>query len=185
MKWHLHWLLGLAFIWGLSEATIFFIVPDVIISLVALKYGVRGGAFACAASVVGAVLGGVLIYLWGARDINAARNFFDLLPAIAPTTIARASGEMVGPAFGLSMLQGSMTGVPFKLYASEAGAAGQSLLAFILLTPLVRLPRFLIAATGAAVARRWAPHILQAHKFKLLAAFWVIFYALYWSFAPS
>lgn len=185
MKWHLHWLFGLAFIWGLSEATVFFIVPDVIISLIALKYGMRQGLIACAASVIGAVLGGVAIFYWGASDIISARSFFDTLPAIAPSKIARASSEMSEQSFGFLMLKGSMTGVPFKLYASEAGAAGQSLLAFMLLTPLVRLPRFVIAATGAAIARRWAPALFQAHKVKLLALFWVGFYALYWSFAPS
>jgi hypothetical protein len=179
-------LLGLALLWGLSEATWFFIVPDVIISVITLRYGLRAGVLACAICVVGAVLGGIAVYFWGKADIVSARVFFNSLPAIAPSTIARAGAEVADTSsFGLSMLKGSMTGVPFKLYASEAGAAKLSLMALIALTPLVRLPRFLIAATGAALARRFAPAGLQAHKFKLLLGFWLIFYALYWTFAPS
>jgi hypothetical protein len=181
---HLLWLLGLTFVWGLFEATIFFIVPDVIISFIALIYGFRGGLMACVVAVLGAALGGVAIYLWGKADIASAREFFDLLPAIAPSTIERAGYEMAGSTFGLSMLKGSMSGVPFKLYASEAGAAGVSLATFVALTPFVRLPRFLIAASGAALARRFAPDVFKAHKIKLLIAFWVVFYTLYWTFAP-
>jgi uncharacterized membrane protein YeaQ/YmgE (transglycosylase-associated protein family) len=182
---HLPWLLGLALVWGLSEATVFFIVPDVIISFIALKYGFRSGVLACLAGVVGAVLGGILIYLWGQGDIVGARAFFDLLPAIAPSTIARAQSEMADVSYGLSMFKGSLSGVPFKLYASEAGAIGASLFAFVALTPLVRIPRFLIAASFGALAKRFAPTMFQPHKFKLLGAFWVVFYALYWTFAPS
>jgi membrane protein YqaA with SNARE-associated domain len=178
-------LLGLALLWGLSEATWFFIVPDVIISVIALKYGSRKGLMACAACVVGAIIGGISVYFWGKADIVSVRAFFDLLPAIAPSTIERAGLEIAGPSLGLSMLKGSMSGVPFKLYASEAGAAGLSLATFVALTPLVRLPRFLIAATGAALARRYAPRVLLAHKFKLLSGFWIVFYALYWTFAPN
>jgi hypothetical protein len=182
---YLPYLLGLAFVWGLSEATWFFIVPDVIISVIALKYGFRQGLMACAACVVGAIVGGISVYFWGKGDIVGARAFFDLLPAIAPSTIDRASTETASSSFGISMLKGSMSGVPFKLYASEAGAFGVSLVSLIALTPLVRLPRFLIAATGAMLLRRFAPALLQTHKFKLLLGFWIAFYALYWTFAPN
>jgi hypothetical protein len=173
-------LIALAFAWGLSEATFFFIVPDVVISFVALEYGYKKSLLAVAANVAGAILGGALIYAWGKADIVGARAFFDLLPAIAPSTIERASMEMAKPGIGLAMLKGSLTGVPFKLYASEAGAIGTQLGLFLALTPFVRLPRFIIAATLAAAAKRWAPRIFQAHKFKILAGFWTAFYAIYW-----
>ena len=140
--------------------------------------------FATAASISGAIFGGLIVYFWGRVDIAGARAVFDLLPAIAPSTIARAAQEVAGDGYGLAMLKGSMTGVPFKLYASEAGAIGLSPVIFVLLTPLVRAPRFLIAATGAALANRYAPAVLLRHKFKIIALFWLVFYALYWTFAP-
>ena len=176
--------LGLAFLWGLSEATFLFVVPDVIISFIALKYGFRTGLYAVGASIFGALIGGLIVYLWGKADIDSARAFYDLLPAIAPSTIARAGHEVSSPAFGLAMLKGSMTGVPFKLYASEAGAAGTSLIALAMLTPLVRFPRFFIAVIGASLARRYVPAVFMAHKLKIMAGFWIVFYALYWSMAP-
>jgi membrane protein YqaA with SNARE-associated domain len=175
----------LALLWGFGEATIFFVVPDVIISLIALLYGWRTGAFAVLAAIMGAVVGGIVIYQWGQADISGATAFFDNLPAIAPSTIARANREMSGDHVGFAMLMGSVTSVPYKLYAAQAGATGMSLWAFVLLTPLVRLPRFALAVALAQLAKRFAPAKLHQHKIKLLALFWIGFYALYWSLAPS
>jgi membrane protein YqaA with SNARE-associated domain len=177
-------LIALAFAWGLSEATFFFVVPDVVISFIALEYGYKSGFLACAAAVAGAMLGGTLMYAWGGADINAARAFFDHLPAIAPSTIERAGVEVSRPDLGLAMLRGSLTGVPFKLYASEAGAAGTSVSAFVALTPLVRLPRFVMAVALAGTVHSRLPEALKRHKLKLLSGFWLAFYAIYWLTAP-
>jgi membrane protein YqaA with SNARE-associated domain len=178
-------LLLLAFLWGFSEATVFFIVPDVIISLIALIYGWRAGALAVCVAIAGAVGGGTIIYYWGQGDIVSARAFFDQLPAIAPATIARATNDVSSDNFGFAMLIGSVTSVPYKLYAAEAGAAGLSLWTFILLTPLARLPRFALAAIMASLADKYTPAFLDAHRIKLWALFWAAFYALYWSLAPN
>jgi membrane protein YqaA with SNARE-associated domain len=177
-------LMLLVLAWGFAEATVFFIVPDVIISFIGLKYGLKQGLAASCMAAVGAVLGGAVIYFWGKVDIIGARAFFDLLPAIAPSTIERAQAEMGLPSWALLMLKGSLTGVPFKLYASEAGAAGLPLWQFLVTTPLARLPRFALAATFAALARKWAPNVLDEHKYKLLGLFWVLFYTAYWLRAP-
>jgi membrane protein YqaA with SNARE-associated domain len=178
-------LLALALLWGFGEASVFFVVPDVVISLIALQYGWRAGGLAILSAVFGAILGGIAVYYWGKFDISGARAFFDGLPAIAPSTIARAGHEISQADFGLLMFKGSLTGVPFKLYASEAGASGVSLFAFVILTPLVRFPRFAIAALVAGLAHHYSPRILRAHKFKLLGLFWIVFYGLFWTFAPS
>jgi membrane protein YqaA with SNARE-associated domain len=176
---------ALALIWGFGEATVFFIVPDVIISFCALAYGWRAGVFVIAAAIVGAMLGAIVTYFWGQADIVGARAYFDHLPAIAPATIARAQAEIGQGNYAFSMLKGAMTSVPFKLYASEAGAAGQSLSTFVALSPFVRFPRFALAALFALLARRFAPKALQRHRLKGLAGFWLMFYGVYWSMAPA
>jgi membrane protein YqaA with SNARE-associated domain len=51
----------IAFIWGLAEATLFFIVPDVYLGFVAL-FDWRRALRALAAPIAGAVLGGALMY---------------------------------------------------------------------------------------------------------------------------
>jgi membrane protein YqaA with SNARE-associated domain len=177
-------LMLLVLAWGFAEATVFFIVPDIIISFVGLKYGLKRGLAASCMAAFGAVLGGLVIYFWGKADITSAHAFFDLLPAIAPTTIERAHTEIGLPSWSALMLKGSLTGVPFKLYASEAGAAGLPLWQFVLASPIVRLPRFLVAATLGAVAKKFCPEFLKTNQFRLLASFWVLFYVAFWLRSP-
>jgi membrane protein YqaA with SNARE-associated domain len=177
-------LMLLVLAWGFAEATVFFIVPDVIISFIGLKYGLKRGLAAACMNAVGAVLGGAIIYFWGKFDIIGARAFFDLLPAIAPSTITRAQTEIGLPSWALLMFKGSLTGVPFKLYASEAGAAGLPLWLLVLASPIVRLPRFLVAATLGAAAKKWCPEFLRTNQYKLLGLFWVLFYIAFWVRSP-
>jgi membrane protein YqaA with SNARE-associated domain len=176
-------LLGLAFVWAFLEATVFFVVPDVIISIICIVYGWREGAKAVGFAILGAILGGITTYFWGKANIDAARAFFDLLPAIGPENLARAKATFEGHELGLDMLMGSLTSVPFKLYASEAGAANSSLLQFVLLTPFVRLPRFAFAALLSGMAHAYAPNFIQTNRAALIIVFWVGFYALYWGTA--
>jgi membrane protein YqaA with SNARE-associated domain len=177
-------MLMLTFIWAFSEANVFFVIPDVIISLCALAYGWRAGVWAICGALVGAMLGGVVAYYWGQADIDGVRAFYDQLPAIAPSTIARAGREIAEGDYGVPMLIGAFTSVPFKLYAIEAGATGQSLVTFVALTPFVRFPRFVLAALFALAVRRFAPQAIQKHRLIYLAAFWLVFYTIYWTAAP-
>jgi membrane protein YqaA with SNARE-associated domain len=174
-----------AFIWGLAEASIFFVVPDVIISFIALKYGARAALLASLLAVVGAMAGGSIIYFLGQADLEGLQKLFDQLPAIGPEVIGRAHHEIWSGSGALTLLLGSITGVPFKLYASEAGAFNMPLWYFMLLTPLVRMPRFLMAGQITALIVKVAPARLLRHKYKILASFWLVFYALFWSLAPN
>jgi membrane protein YqaA with SNARE-associated domain len=180
-----HWFLALALIWAACEASFFFVIPDVVICFITLRYGLRQGLLAVAASIVGAMLGGVIAYFWGQDDIAGARAYFNLLPAISSATIERAGGEIIATEPTFLLLKGAFTSVPYKLYASEAGAAGLSLERLMAMTPIIRLPRFLIAALVTAMIAQFTPQGIRNHKYKLMAGFWVVFYAAYWSLAPS
>lgn len=46
-----------AFIWGVAEATLFFFVPDVLLSYIGLKRGVRAATRASVSAAIGATLG--------------------------------------------------------------------------------------------------------------------------------
>lgn len=179
------WLLALACGWGLAEATVFFVVPDVIISWIALRHGARAGLTACLAAAAGAVAGGAAVWLWGQSDIAGARAVFDLLPAIGPATIARAQAEMAGEGRFAAMLAGAMTGVPYKLYAAEAGAVSAPLWWLMAVTPAARLPRFIVAALGASLVRHWLRGVAMRWLLLGWAFFWIVFYALFWSGQPG
>src|SRR5947208_38903 len=102
--------LVLAFAWGLAEATFFFIVPDVLLTLIAcraLKSAIKGTV----ASLAGALAGGTIMYLFGTRDIEAARTFLDHVPAIDPALITRVAGQISESGL-LAILIGPMKGIP-------------------------------------------------------------------------
>ena len=88
---------------GLAEATLFFVVPDVLLSAIALRNS-RAALRCCAIASI----------------------------------------------FGL------LTATPYKVYAVQASAAGIPLWLFLGLSPIARLPRFLLATPLAAGAARLA-----------------------------
>jgi len=174
-------MLATAALWGLAEATLFFIVPDVWISFVAARRGWRAGLIASAAACVGALGGGLIMYLWGMSDPTIARHVLDMILAISPGMIWLVGYELRDQGL-VSMLTGAFIGVPFKIYAVEAGAIGTGLITFLMMAIAARLTRFilaaLIAAAAAQVTRRFLsePTILS-----LLAGFWVLFYVWYFA----
>jgi membrane protein YqaA with SNARE-associated domain len=178
------WLIGLALVWGVAEASVFFVIPDVVICFITLRYGFQQGLAAVAACIVGAMLGGVVAYVWGQTDIEGARAYFAALPAISAATIARAGEEIVAVQPLFLMMKGAFTSVPYKLYASEAGAAGISLESLMLMTPVVRFPRFFLAAMLTASVVKVVPVGWLKHKYIVLAGFWILFYAVYWTLVP-
>ena len=82
------WLLGLT--WGLAESTVFFIVPDVGVAFVGLV-SPRDGLKAAVAAIIGALVGGTIlflaIHLWLGPH---ALQYLLLLPGIHPSTLAVA-----------------------------------------------------------------------------------------------
>ena len=178
-------ILAIAVLWGIAEATVFFIVPDVWISLVAMRRGWKAGLLAACLACIGALIGGTMMYLWGRSDAEAARHVLDMIPAISPAMIWMTGYELNHSGL-ISMVLGAFTGVPFKIYAVEAGALGKGLGAFLGMAVIARLMRFvlgaLIAAAAASVLRRFYS---ERTILSLLAGFWIIFYAWYFTVTGS
>jgi membrane protein YqaA with SNARE-associated domain len=166
--------------WGFAEATFFFVVPDVWISLLAM-FSWRAGLRAVAWAVVGALIGGTLMYGLGAQlDRDGGARFLDAVPAISPEMIDRVEEEMreSGPA---SMMLGPLQGTPYKIYAWAAGTQEQPLGALLLWTVPARAARFVLVAIIAAIwgslIRRITPRTDWLLAPYLIA--WIAFYASY------
>src|SRR4051795_13058564 len=104
----------IALIWGFAEATLFFIVPDVWIGLLAL-FDWRAGLRAAGWAVLGALIGGTLMYGVGAHlEGERSARLLDTVPAISPAMIERVEAAMrlEGPR---SMLWGPLQGTPYKV----------------------------------------------------------------------
>jgi membrane protein YqaA with SNARE-associated domain len=174
---------AVALAWGFAEATLFFVVPDVWVGLLAMfswRAG-RAGLRAVALTVVGALIGGALMHAVGAHLApDRSARLLDAVPAISPGMIERVEREMRerGPA---STLLGPLQGTPYKIYARTAGSQGQPLGATLLWTIPARGARFLLIAMvaslyGALLRRvtRQPGWLLGPYLFA-----WVLFYAAY------
>jgi hypothetical protein len=174
-----------AFLWGVAEASLFFIVPDVAIGWIALRRGVRAGLAAALLAAAGASLGGAAIYGWSAARPVEAATVIEALPAIPSGAVDSARAELIEGPWVLRAMAGSVRNRPFKLYAAAAPRAGVSLPALVAATPLIRLPRFLanalaFALVGAVLRKRLSPR----RTLGLYVGAWTVFYALFWALSP-
>jgi membrane protein YqaA with SNARE-associated domain len=167
-------------VWGFAEATLFFVIPDVLLSLVATR-NLRRGLVGCCLALAGALAGGTLMYAWSARDHAAAVAAVDAVPFVPSPMVTRVHGDLVRQG-GWAVVAGPWTGRPYKLYAVEAAAAGMSLAAFVAVSVPARLLRFVfLAVVARLVARVTIPRWGWRTTVTIWAVVWVINYGLYWT----
>jgi membrane protein YqaA with SNARE-associated domain len=170
----------LAFVWGLAEATCFFIVPDVLCSRLVLRQP-RQGFTACFTSLAGALVGGALLYFLGRDPARSAVLLaaMDWLPGISPELGEQARQGLASQGPGTLFL-GALNGIPYKLYAIQAASTGLGFVTFMLTSIGARLARFL-AVTGLAwlIGAKILPNLSVAAKLHIHFAFWGLFYFAY------
>ncbi len=167
-----------AFGWGLAEALIFFIVPDVFLTRLALR-DLRKALLGCLWATAGALIGGVI--LWEAASHGQAPrilHLFKWLPGIGNNLIA-VTGQETERIGAAAMFWGAVLGRPYKLYAVHAGAQDVALASFIWMSVAARALRFAVTSglawlVGKALAAKPDPVRMRLHLL-----FWVAFYALY------
>ena len=120
LEWMTRWPgIALAFLWGFAEGTLFFILPDVPLSFVAL-FRPRRALLHVAAIVVGAMLAGAAMFTWSARSAGA-RAAVAYVPAVSPAMFEGAERDFNQYGiWGASL--GPLRGIPYKVYAVEAPA---------------------------------------------------------------
>jgi hypothetical protein len=104
-----------------------------------------------------------------------------LVPAIGPDLLARAHRDMADN-WPLHLFVGAVTGVPYKLYAVEAGARGINPFLFFLVSFPARLTRFALATGLAAIGREVLAKLKWTRwDYTVLALGWIALYAIYFS----
>jgi len=169
---------SLAATWGFAEAVFFFIVPDVLLSFIALK-SLKRALFLSMVASVAAVAGGVLMYIWGSLAFSSAEGFLLFVPLISFDMIRFVEAEMAEHSF-LALLLGPLYGTPYKIYATVSGAQSLNLLAFALVSFPARAARFVLVsiATNLIIGRLLAFSSFRK-KALLLSALWITFYICY------
>ena len=168
--------------WSAAEAAIFFIVADVPISWIAVRSGTKAAMLAALVAAFASVVGAIAVLFWAGHDPAGAAATMAALPGIDASLVAEAA-DIFHHGF-VAILGGSFSGVPFKLFALEAAKQGGIL--FLILAPLLRLPRFLaIALFVGGISRFLERWMTVRQRLALLLALWVAFYAWYFSVMPA
>jgi len=172
---------ALAALWGFAEATLFFFVPDVYLSRLAL-FDLRAALRGCLWALAGALAGGVLMYGWGGRDRAAAERALEAVPAISMHAVEQVRSE-IEERGAVAVFLGPLSGTPYKIYAVESAAAELPLPRFLLISVPARLVRFvLVSLLAAGLARgplrRFGPRKLRIAHALSWAAFYVVYFAL-------
>jgi hypothetical protein len=166
-------------LWGAAEATLFFVVPDVLVGWLGLRRPSRVPA-AWLAATAGGIAGAALVH-------TAVRTGWDpdalyrALPGTQIGDIPRVRAAIADDptrAFAL----GAISGVPLKIYVAEAARAGLPLKRTLVLVVINRAPRIgasgLAAAAAGEASRRTGLGSLATGVVYALG--WIVFYAWYW-----
>ena len=172
-----------AMLWGFAEATLFFIVPDVIVGLVALREP-RRSLWVGLAAVTGACCGGAALYTLVPQIGRDIEDMMAAVPAIHPVMIDQAREQLAiqGP---IALLHGHWDGIPLKVFAAEWSLFRLGVVKLMLWTGAVLAFRLVtlglvFGALGFVLRRS-----LQKHPEVWTAvylALWTLFYMYYWFF---
>ena len=169
-----------AYAWGFAEATLFFTVPDVLLTFAVVKIGWRKALRLLVLVLTGALIGGAAMYGLASINTETARATVDSVPLISREMIERGAQEMRGD-WLREMIVGAMTGTPYKVYAIEAPGAGIPLSTFLLGSFFARSVRWLLTLAFAALVvaglRRAG---LAWIAVPLWAVMWIAFYIFYY-----
>lgn len=143
---------ALAAAWGFAEACVFFIVPDVLLSWIALS-DLRRALVACLYALAGALLGGALVWYVGASHPESFRDFFAALPGIDANLLAAVRAQVQEEGLN-AVLLGPLRGTPYKLYTLEASLQNLPFLLFLLISIPARLVRFVLVTLLVAGIRQ-------------------------------
>lgn len=168
-----------ALFWGFAEATFFFIVPDVLLSWIALDR-IRAAWAACLWATLGALIGGAVMYAWGAVAVNTASATLDYVPAISPQMCDSVAEQIRTQGAG-ALFVGPLTGTPYKIYAVQAGGAHLGLLPFLLISVPARLVRFALVTGLTILVCYLFPRLTLFARRSVHVVLWTIFYAWYFS----
>ena len=175
------WLVAAA-AWGLAEATLFFLVPDVLLTWLA-AFRPRVAWPALAACLAGALAGGAVMFLAAADAPGRMRALLDAVPAVSGALVAE-TGSALEADYGRQMLRAGFSGVPYKIVAVESGAQQRSLATFLGWSVPARLSRWVLLvllARGAAAAVRAQVAHADRVLWTLWAAGWGIVYLVYFA----
>jgi len=172
--------------WGCAEATVFFIVPDLWTSWLALENPRRGFATTVSA-LTGALAGGAVTYQV-ARQMGqeTTRQLLVSVPGISDPMVDQVERELDEQGW-TALVLGPTRGVPYKIYARTLAHGNSPFGTFMALSVPARMGRFLAVTGGVAALGKLAERsgFGKWAKRALFVGGWGAFYAWYFSAGPG
>lgn len=173
--------LWLGFLWGFAEGTLFFIIPDVLLSWASLA-GTKCGFKTLGTILAGSLVAGLVMYTWATAQPALSQSVVSSVPFVQKKMFSTVQASYDD--HGISgMLEGPGSGIPYKIYAVLAPPVSP-LLTFMLISIPARLERlalsWLIFTAIGWIFRRW----IRNHRgatVSIFACFWIAIYAFYWT----
>ena len=145
--------------------------------VILILHGQTRSLVACLWALAGALLGGLVMYSWGATRLSSAENVLVRLPAVDQPMLAEVHRQIERSGYA-ALFAGPLAGRPYKIYAVYAGALGLSVWGFLLVSIPARLLRFvLLAGLTHLVARRVLSPLSVRWRQVVFCICWVSFYA--------
>jgi membrane protein YqaA with SNARE-associated domain len=169
----------LAFVWGFAEGTVFFLLPDTLLTATALgslRKALRQSCWALG----GALLAGGMMFAFARRDPSAARSLVLQVPFVRAAMVDRADADFQRSG-ALAVVSGPARGIPYKVYAVRAPENSVRVVPFLLASVPARFLRFLLmVAVARGVSGLLGPARRRA-AWVLWATLWALGYGFYWT----
>ena len=169
-----------ALAWGFMEGMLFFIVPDVLLTLTAL-FDFKSAWRQTLLAVAGSLAAGAVLFTWAVHSPENAARVVTAVPFVRPAMVERVRSDLAeaGP---YALLRGPLSGIPYKLYAVEAPAV-MGLGAFLAISVPARLERLVTGLLLFGAAGWFFRRGIQAHPRRAAVGhmiYWIVVYACYW-----
>lgn len=167
--------------WGLAEGTFFFLVPDILITLVAL-FSVKKSFQHTACVLAGSLMAGATMFLLATGGHTWVATAVRQVPFVREQMFERTKRDFEERGV-LALMRGPSSGIPYKVYAVQAPRY-TGLWPFLLVSIPARLERFILVWAGFGAAGRLLKKQIAKKPVLALAGhglFWVGVYAYYWS----
>jgi membrane protein YqaA with SNARE-associated domain len=174
------WSIIIGFVWGFAEATAFFIVPDVYLGFVAL-FNLRRGLQVTIAALIGAMVGGSVIYILATNNPSGVNLFLTRVPLIDSALVNDVANQTHSQGL-VAVLTGPVKGTPYKIYAAQAGEQSLPLLYFLLMTIPARLERFLPVVLVFGGIGRWFRAFCENHIKLVVGGYALLWGLIYFVF---
>lgn len=168
-----------AFLWGFAEATVFFIIPDVLLTYIAITQKNKVVVIRLLLlTLLGALAGGTVVYMTAQNHPDYVEEILMRVPSVQTYMLEHVINAMNSHPF-IGLISGPLFGVPYKLFA-YAAPHYMTIWMFIICSIPARLFRFIIVTTLAYyLSHHIFKQLKHATKIIIWLIVWIIVYIIY------